>query len=108
MEANTQEHKQYNEQFKHAAVQFFQCSGKGLEEVATELGLNPADLRHWKRKYPCLPQEQPAKPLGTLAKLRAENKALRDEIVNLKVQWDVLKTTLGILSTNVCPRESLK
>jgi transposase len=108
MEANTQERKQYNEQFKHAAVQFFQCSGKNLEEVARELGLDSEDLRHWKRKYPHIPQEQAEKPMTSLAKLRAENKALRDEITNLKVQWDVLKTTLGILSTTVCPGEHLK
>jgi transposase-like protein len=108
MEANTQERKQYNDQFKHAAVQFFQSSGKGLEEVATELGLRPDDLRHWKRKYPHIPEEKAARPLTSLAKLQAENKALRDEILNLKVQWDVLKTTLGILSTTVCPRENLK
>jgi transposase-like protein len=108
MQANTQEHKQYNDQFKHAAVQFFQNSGKGLEEVAGELGLLPADLRQWKRKYPYIPQDKGVKPTTRLAKLRAENKALRDEILNLKVQWDVLKTTLGILSTSVCSRENIK
>jgi transposase-like protein len=108
MQTNTQEQKQYNDQFKHAAVQFFHNSGKGLEEVANELGLRPADLRHWKKKYPHMPVEKCIKPATRLAKLRAENKALRDEIVNLRVQWDVLKTTLGILSTTVCPQENHK
>jgi hypothetical protein len=30
---------------------------------------------------------------------------LRDEILHLRVQWDVLKTTLGILSAGPCPPE---
>jgi transposase-like protein len=108
MEAQVQERKQYNDQFKQAAVQFFQSSGKGVEEVASELGLRVEDLRSWKRKYPCAPPAKAVKPSTHLAKLKAENKILRDEILNLKVQWDVLKTTLGILSTTVCPGENLK
>ena len=41
-----------------------------------------------------------------MARLRAENEALRNQIVSLQVQWDVLKTTLGVLSTTVCSRET--
>ena len=40
-----------------------------------------------------------------MARLRAENEALRSQILNLQVQWDILKTTLGVLSTTVCTRE---
>jgi transposase len=108
MQANAQEQKQYNDQFKHAAVQFFHNSGRALDEVAQELGLRPTDLRHWKKKYPYVPVEKGFKPTSRLAKLREENKALRDEISNLRVQWDVLKTTLGILSTTICPQENHK
>lgn len=108
MEAQTQERKQYNEQFRYAAVQFLQNSGKGLEDVAGELGLPAEDLRRWTRKFPRIPREKPAPPASSLARLKAENRALRDEILNLRVQWDVLKTTLGILSTSVCPKENFK
>lgn len=107
MEANTEQRKQYDEPFKHAAVHFFHNSGKSLEDVAAELGLKPTALRSWKRKYPPVIEPKAAKPpLRGVAQLRAENKALRDEIARLKVQWDVLKTTLGIISTTVCTREN--
>jgi len=46
------------------------------------------------------------KALGGMAQLRAENEALRTQIVSLETQWDLLKSTLGVLSTTVCTRES--
>ncbi len=106
MERNLEQRKQYDEPFKQAAAHFFHHSGRSLEEVSTELGLAAADLRTWKRKYPPPPaQKTAAKPLNPVSQLRAENQALRDEIVHLKVQWEVLKTTLGILSASASPKE---
>jgi transposase-like protein len=106
MERNLEQRKDYDEPFQQAAAHFFHHSGRSLEEVSTELGLSAADLRTWKRKYPpAPPQKTTAKPLNPVSQLRAENQALRDEILHLKVQWDVLKTTLGILSAGACPKE---
>lgn len=106
MERNAEQRHQYDKPFQYAAVQFLHDSGRSLEEVSAELGLNPADLRSWKRKYPPVAAQKIAKPLNHLGRLQAENKALRDELCHLKVQWDVLKTTLGILSTSVCQKEN--
>ncbi len=49
--------------------------------------------------------DKPVKSPGGIAKLRAENKALRHQVVSLQQQWDVLKTTLGVLSTTVSSQE---
>jgi transposase-like protein len=111
MERNIEQRKQYEEPFKQAAAHFFHHSGRSLEEVSAELGLNPADLRMWKRKYRCAAPQKTAPPAPVpsdpLSRLRAENQALRAEILRMKTQWDVLKTTLGLLSAGPCPqRES--
>ncbi len=114
MQRNIKQRTQYDVPFQQAAAHFFHHSGRSLEEVSTELGLSPADLRAWKRKYPPAHQEQTAPPQQTarpldlkpVSQLRAENQALRDEILNMKVQWDVLKTTLGLLSSGAIPKQN--
>ncbi len=98
MQTDYEQRKRYEEPFKYAAVHFCHNSGKGVEQAAAELGLRPADLRSWKRKYSSDLRPRAVTPANPLDKLQAENQALRDEIRHLKVQWDVLKTTLGILS----------
>jgi len=52
-------------------------------------------------------QSSPVTALSGLARLRAENEALRNQVVSLETQWDLLRTTLGVLSTTVCSRETI-
>jgi transposase-like protein len=106
MERDIEQRQQYDEPFKQAAAHFLHLSGRSLEDVSAELGLRPAELRTWKRKYPAAPAHKAAGPVSHLSQLRAENQALRDEILQLKVQWDVLKTTLGVLSATAPPKRN--
>jgi transposase-like protein len=106
MQRNLEQNGPYNEPFKQAAAHYFHHSARSVEEVSVELGLNPVDLRTWKRRYPAPPPQQAGpKPLDSVSQLRAENQALRDEILHLKVEWEVLKTTLGILSAGAQSKE---
>jgi transposase-like protein len=91
--------RQYDETFKRAAVEFLQKTGSTVEDAAAELGIPSADLQSWSKKAAA--QQRPAKNLSGVARLKAENEALRNEVLNLQVQWDILKTTLGVLSTTV-------
>jgi transposase-like protein len=95
--------RQYEETFKQAAVEFLSKNGTSVEVAAAELGIDPSDLKTWQRKLNA--RSKPVKTLNGLAQLRAENEALRNQITHLQVQWDILKTTLGVLSTTVCSRE---
>ena len=97
--------RQYDETFKRAAVEYMQKTGSTVEDAAAELGIPSAELRNWNKKMAS--QQRPAKSLTGMARLKAENEALRNEVLHLQVQWDILKTTLGVLSTTVCSRESL-
>jgi len=99
MNASNESRPKHDESFKYAAVDFLNKNGNNVEAVAAELGIEPDELRQWQAKFSC--SSRPGKPLCGMAKLRAENEALRNEILELQVQWDILKTTLGVLSTTV-------
>lgn len=104
--AHNAERKHYDEPFKQAAVDFLQKSGKTIDEVATELNLSALDLKHWRKKYCAGAIQKSGKASSNVAQLKAENEALRSEVLHLKVQWDILKTTLGVLSTTIGSREN--
>ncbi len=74
--------RQYEETFMEAAVEFLDKKGGGVKAAAAELGLNPAELRIWKRKAGG--RARPVKALSSMAQLRAENEALRSQIVHLE------------------------
>lgn len=88
--------KRFDEAFKRSAVTHWQSSGKSATQVANELGLNPQSLKQWKLR---LGGEPPATAVRTVAELEAENRRLRRELHAVAQQRDILKKTLGILST---------
>ncbi|HEX3716350.1 MAG TPA: transposase [Verrucomicrobiae bacterium] len=96
--------KRYRDTYKRAAVDFAQRSGHNVEQSAAELGLDPNDLREWTEEFAS--RSRPTKSLSAMAQLRAENESLRNQILQLQMQWDILRTTLGVLSTTVCSREA--
>jgi transposase-like protein len=104
MPNNNEPRRQYDESFKRAAVEYQQKTGSTVEDAAAELGIPSAELRNWNKKS-SPPQQRSAKNLTGMARLKAENEALRNEVLNLQVQWDILKTTLGVLSTSVDSHE---
>jgi len=95
----------YPEAFKRAAADFAERTGQNIEQSADELGIDPSQLREWKECF--ADQAKGPKSLSALAQLRAENDSLRNQILQLQMQWDILRTTLGVLSTTVCTREAM-
>jgi transposase-like protein len=96
--------KHYEENFKSAAADFVQRNGRNLEQSAAELGVDAAALRQWTEEFSRASKSP--KSLSVMAKLRAENEALRNQVLELQMQWDILRTTLGVLSTTVTTREA--
>jgi transposase-like protein len=87
-----------DESFKRAAVEFLNSNGS-VESAAAELGVAPADLREWKNRETV--RRKSPRTLSGVARLRAENEALRSQVLSLQIQWDILRVTLGMLSTTV-------
>lgn len=93
----------FTDEFKREAVALLATSGRPLEHVARELGIQPSVLRNWRRREvepggtPRLSNRQAAAPLvpGDQA---AEIARLRKEVERLRMERDILKKTVSIFS----------
>lgn len=87
--------KLYDAEFKKQAVQLLISSGRPLAQMARELGVEPWQLRDWKKRL----QPQLAQQPETLEAMRLRVAQLERENLQLRHQRDILKKTLGIVST---------
>ena len=93
--------RKFDPTFKREAVQNWLSSGKSAEIIGKELGLLPARLYAWRKRF--APADAGggaaagAKP-GSCADLQSQLQAAQREIRHLREQRDILKKTLGILS----------
>ncbi len=95
----------FTAEFKQEAVALLQSIGRPLARVATELGVQPSMLQHWRA---ALNGERPrASPPGRAdvvpgpaapspADLASENAKLRRELERTRMERDVLKKATGI------------
>lgn len=96
MSTNTKSNRKVHDlEFKQQAVQLLNTSGRPLAQVARELGLPPWQLRDWKQRL----QPQLAQQPENLEALRVRLAELERENLHLRHQRDILKKTLGIVST---------
>ena len=93
MSTNTK--KTYDEEFKKQAVQLLNGSGRPLAQSARELGVPVWNLRDWRKRL----QPQLAQQPETLEAMRVRLAQLERENLQLRQQRDILKKTLGIVST---------
>jgi transposase len=92
---NTAIGRRYTEQFKRDAVELLARPGAKLKVVARELGLMPMTLRRWRDGM----VGRADAPAGlTAVDLAAENRRLREQLLSVTTQRDILKKACGILS----------
>jgi len=89
------ERRQYRAEFKQDAVELLARPGAKLKEVARGLGIPAVTLRQWRDR---LIGSTPAPAGQTVAELAAENRRLREALLSVPMQRDVLKKACGILS----------
>jgi transposase-like protein len=93
MSTNTK--KTYDVEFKKQAVQLLISSGRPLAQIARELGVTSWNLRDWRKRL----QPELAQRPETLEALRVRLAQVERENLQLRQQRDILKKTLGIIST---------
>ena len=86
----------YTAEFKAQAVAHVRQHGGDLTRTAAELGVNYWTLRDWIEAAERV--EKPAQA-SSLSELEAENRRLKAELERITEQRDILKKSLGILST---------
>ena len=89
------ERRRYSDEFKHDAVELLARPGAKLKEVARCLGIPAVTLRQWRDR---LVGHSAGLAGQTVAELAAENRRLREQLLSVTMQRDVLKKACGILS----------
>jgi transposase-like protein len=86
--AETRTRRRFTAEFKGEAVKRLLEGGKGLSEVATELGLSPGQLSSWRNEHlaagsaETLAQRKAEQ--AELQRLKRENKRLEEEVEILR------------------------
>ncbi len=90
-------YKRYDETFKRSAVELLLQGGKSIEQIAADLGISTQSLKQWKKQLAALPATGPGQ--RSVQQLEEENRRLKRELHGALRRCDILKKTLGILST---------
>jgi len=95
----------YSKTFKEEAVRLLLTSGKTAKQLGQELGVTGMSLANW-RDQALAHGDHPelAKPEGVrvhYAVLKLENQRLKKELETVRQQREILKKSLGILSSKV-------
>ncbi len=87
--------KQQTEAFKAEAVALVKASGKGVPEIAEELGINARTLYTWvasDKSSSAVTDE------GNGRDLEAENRRLRRELEIMRQERDILKKAMSVFA----------
>ena len=77
--------KQYDEEFKKNAVKLSYASPKSVKQTAEDLGITENLLYRWRKKYTAEGDKT------RYATLEEENKALRLQLAEARIEADMLK-----------------
>jgi transposase len=89
----TRNYRKFDEDFKQGAVQLVTQTGKPIAQVARDLGVNEGTLRTWCAKQ----RRAGGNGQAELSESeRAELERLRKELVELRMQRDVLKRSVAL------------
>lgn len=85
MSKKTRKYTRYTEEFKRDAVRLVEQEGLSVSQVSRDLGVNVNSLHNWLRKQrQDTPEEFEESEREELARLRRENRVLREEREILK------------------------
>jgi len=79
--------RRFSREFKLSAVALVQQQGYSVVEAAKSLGLDPASLRGWLKRFPV----DGSAPPDQAGSMQAELRHLREEVRRLTMEREILK-----------------
>lgn len=86
--------QRYEDEFKENAVKLSYASSKTVKEIARDLGISASLLYRWRKKY------TPEGEKTQFATMEEENRALKLENAELKIERDMLKKAAAYFAKN--------
>jgi len=86
--------QKYDEEFKQNAVRLSFASSRTAKEVADDLGISVSLLYRWRKRY------TPAGEKTQFASMEEENRALKLELSETKMERDMLKKAAAYFAKN--------
>jgi transposase-like protein len=96
--AERRKRRRFTAEFKAQAVERLLEGGKGLSEVATELGLSPGQLSAWRNEQPAAGS---AEALAARKAEQAETQRLRREVKRLEEEVEILKKAAAFFARGI-------
>jgi transposase len=90
--------RRFTAEFKAEAVQRLLEGGKGLSEVATELGLSPGQLSAWRHEHLAAGS---AEALAQRRAEQAETQRLKREVKRLEEEVEILKKAAAFFARGI-------
>jgi transposase-like protein len=90
--------RRFTAEFKAEAVKRLLEGGKGLTEVATELGLSPGQLSGWRNEHLAAGS---AEALAQRKAEQAETQRLRREVKRLEEEVEILKKAAAFFARGI-------
>jgi transposase len=86
--------QKFDEEFKKNAVRLSYASSKTVKEVADDLGIALSQLYRWRKRF------TPQGDKTQYATMEEENRALRLELAELRMERDMLKKAAAYFAKN--------
>lgn len=91
--------RQYSEEFKKEAVEFYRASKKSAEEVARDLGIPYSNLKRWYTQYQKRGELAfPGHGKESLTPQEEKLRKLQKELTDTQMERDILKKALAIFT----------
>jgi len=86
--------QKYDEEFKKNAVRLSCASNKTIKAIADDLGVAESVLYRWRKRY------TPQGDKTQYATMEEENRSLRLELAELRIERDMLKKAAAYFAKN--------